>query len=243
MAHKGTWRWLMRELTLIWSFAYPILKLSTFIFVMLVLAVPNPGFADPAVDGLDSKVTDAAGRAVERADISDMSAQTSCDCDCNTWQQIPAISTCQRECDPQWQAWQCGPYLVTGIGPLDAETQRYQAELSQLGLDQNEIMSMVYGFKIAEANLRAEIWDQLEQQKIQHAETNTLQVIADIEAENAQRSSDYDAETLRYKSTLQQADYSQTEVDGLTEIFAPAPQVVRQVYWKEVKTRPTINSD
>lgn len=179
MAHKGTWRNPIRELILIWPNADFMLKLSTSIFVMLVLVVPNPGFADPAVDGLDSK--------------------------------------------------------VTGIGPLDAETQRYQAELSQLGLDQNEIMSMVYGFKIAEVNLRADIWDQLEQQKIQHAETNLPQIIADIEAENAQRSSDHDGETLRYKSALQQAGYSQAEVDGLTEIFAPAPQVVRQVYWKEVK--------
>jgi len=243
MAHKGTWRCPLRELILIWSYADPILKLSTFIFVMLVLAVPNPGFADPAVDGFDSKVTDAAGRAVERADISEMGAQASCDCDCNAWQKTQAISTCQRKCDPQWQAWQCGPYLVAGIGPLDAETQRYQAELRQLGFDQNEIMGMVYGFSIAEAGLRADIWDQLQKQKIQQAETNLPQIIADTEAENAQRSSNYDGETLRYKSALQQAGYSQAEVDGLTEIFAPAPQVVRQVYWKEVKTRPTINSD
>ncbi len=141
---------------------------------------------------------------------------------------------CSSECDSKWKKWQCGPYLETGIGPLDTETQRYQAELQQLGLAENEVMPMVYVFKTSSAELRAGQWEDLENLRSQQAGLNLAAEIAEIEAEQAARGSHYDAETLRYKAALQRAGYSQAEVDGLTEIFSPAPEVVRKIYWDEV---------
>jgi len=161
-------------------------------------------------------------------------AQTGCDCDCNAWQQTKAMPDCSSECDSKWKNRQCGPYLETGIGPLDAETQRYQLELQQLGLAENEVMPMVYAFKISSVDLRAGQWEDLENLRQQQASQNLAAEVAEIEAEQAARGSNYDAETLRYKAALERAGHSQAEVDGLTEIFSPAPEGVRKVYWDEV---------
>jgi hypothetical protein len=161
----------------------PIIKL-VFIVVALLPALPNPG---------------------------SLEAQTRCDCDCNSWQQTKAMPDCSSECDSKWKKWQCGPYLETGIGPLDTETQRYQAELQQLGLAENEVMPMVYVFKTSSAELRAGQWEDLENLRSQQAGRN-------LAAEMAEK----------------RAGYSQAEVDGLTEIFSPAPEVVRKIYWDEV---------
>ena len=182
------------------------INLASIAFASLILAVPNHA----------------------------MGAQTACDCDCNSWQQAKAMPDCSSECDSKWKKWQCGPYLETGIGPLDAETQRYQAELQQLGLAENEVMPMVYAFKNSSAELRAGQWEDLENLRSQQADQDLAAQMAEIEAEQAARGSNYDAETLRYKAALQRAGHSQAEVDGLTEIFSPAPEVVRKIYWDEV---------
>jgi hypothetical protein len=117
---------------------------------------------------------------------------------------------------------------------LDGETQRYRDGLQGLELEENEIMSLVYGFKISSPEIRAGIWEELEQTRNQLAEQDLSTEIAKIEAEQAQRGSNFDAETLRYKAALEQAGYSPTEVDGLVEIFSPSPEMVRKVYWDEV---------
>jgi hypothetical protein len=166
-----------------------------------------------------------------------LEAQARCNCDCNSWQQADETPDCRSECDSEWKKWQCGPYLETGIGPLDTETQRYQAELQQLGLAENEVMPMVYAFKISSADLRAGQWEDLENLRDQQAGQNLAAEVAEIEAEQAARGGNYDAETQRYQAALEQAGYSQAEVNGLTEIFSPAPEVVRQVYWNEVNKK------
>jgi Holliday junction resolvasome RuvABC DNA-binding subunit len=114
---------------------------------------------------------------------------------------------------------------------LDAETKHYEAELKQLGFSENEVNGMVYGFSIATPELREDTWDELEQYKAEQAETNLAELKAEIETEQAGRGKNYDAETLRYSEALEQAGYSPAEVSGMTEIFAPAPAVVRKAYW------------
>lgn len=162
---------------------------------------------------------------------------SACNCDCGTWRQVQKHPACNTQCEPKWKTWQCGPYLKTGLENLDIETKRYQTELSQLDFSENEVNGMVYGFKIATPALREGIWKDLEQYKVQQAETNQPEQIAKIQAEQDKRGKNYDAETLRYSVALEQAGYSATEVAGLTEIFAPSPAVVRKVYWNEVNAK------
>jgi len=122
------------------------------------------------------------------------------------------------------------------LGELDPETQRYQAEVRQLDDRKNVWQSWVYAFKISPPEIRAELWEDLEQVK-QQPGPDLQAIVADIETEKAQRAaraSDYDEETLLYKAALADAGYSQVEVDGLVEIFAPAIPVVRQAYWNDV---------
>jgi len=132
------------------------------------------------------------------------------------------------------------PNAESDLGELDPETQRYQAEVRQLDVRKNIWQSWVYAFKISSPEIRAELWDELEQVK-QQPDPDLSAIIADIEAENAERAartSDYDEETLRYKAALEDAGYSQVEVDGLVKIFAPAIPIVRQAYWNAVNRKP-----
>jgi len=132
------------------------------------------------------------------------------------------------------------PNAEAVLGELDPETQRYQAEVRQLDVQKNVWQSWVYAFKISPPEIRAKLWDELEQVK-QQPGPDLPAIIADIEAEKAERAaraSDYDEETLRYKAALEDAGYSQVEVDGLVEIFAPAIPVVRQAYWNAVNRKP-----
>jgi len=111
------------------------------------------------------------------------------------------------------------PNTEADLGELDPETQRYQAEVRQLDVRKNIWQSWVYAFKISPPEIRAKLWDELEQVK-QQPDSDLPAIIADIEAEKAERAaraSDYDEETLRYKAALQDAGYSQVEVDGLVE--------------------------
>lgn len=124
-------------------------------------------------------------------------------------------------------------------GELDAETRRYESELGQLDFSENAINGMVYGFSIATPELREGIWKDLEQHKAQQAETNLPELRTEIEAEQDKRGKNYDEETLRYSAVLEQAGHTPAEVAGLTEIFAPAPDVVRQAYWNAVNAKIT----
>lgn len=192
------------------------------------------GFEGPQLTSLGINL-DCAGTGVGSPAMG-----SGCDCDCRAWELIQALPGCRDECDPKWKTWKCGPYLETGLGELDAETQRYQAEVRQLDLPDNVQNTWVYGFKISPPQIRARIWDELERYQQQQAEQDlpgTLAAVQAEQAEQAARRSNYDAETLRYQAALERAGYSQVEVDGLVAIFAPAVDVVRQVYWNEVNRK------
>lgn len=163
-----------------------------------------------------------------------------CDCDCESWQKVSQQPGCSMECDPKWQSWSCGPYLQTGLGDLDAETQRYMAEVRQLNVRENVWKPWVMAFKYSGPEIRVELWDELERHKGQDPMADVPAQMAAIEAEQAERDerrNRYDAETLRYKEALEKAGYPQVEVDGLVEIFAPSTEAVRQVYWSSIQQR------
>jgi hypothetical protein len=192
------------------------------------------GFEGPELSSLGLDVSCAGSGAAA------LPAGSGCDCDCRSWELIQSLPGCREECDPKWKAWKCGPYLETGLGELDAETQRYQAEVRQLGLPENVENTWVYGFKISPPDIRAGIWEELERYRQQQPEQQLPAAREAIEAEQAEREarkSKYDDETRRYQAALEQAGYSRAEVDGLTEIFAPSPPAVREVFWADLKSR------
>ena len=167
-------------------------------------------------------------------------AGSMCDCDCRTWEYTQSLPRCGRECDAKWHAWSCGPYLQTGLGELDAETQRYMAEAQQLGVSDNVWKPWVMSFKYSPADIRSGLWEELEQHRGQDLMADLpgqLEAVEAEQTEQAQRASQYDAETLRYKAALEQAGYSATEVSGLTSNFAASAAAVRQIYWNDVNQR------
>lgn len=162
----------------------------------------------------------------------------SCDCSCVNWEYLEQIPGCQSQCDARWRLWQCGPYLETGLGELDEETAAYQAELLQMGLAENEAAGMTLSFRDSSAELRESMWGDLENYRAQANPDQLAAAIAEAEAEQLARGGNYDAETLRYKEALEQAGWSPEEVAGLVEIFSPAPEVVRQIYWQQNVPKP-----
>jgi hypothetical protein len=164
--------------------------------------------------------------------------QASCNCDCNSWLQLGNIPGCASECDSKWKTWQCGPYLQTGLGTLDAETLRYQSRLQELGLAANEVMPMVYIFELSSPDLRAGQWEDLDNHQDLQSEQDLTVATARIQAEKeAAAQSNYDSETRRYQAALEQAGYPDVEVKGLVANFSSSPDVIRAVYWNDITER------
>jgi hypothetical protein len=168
-------------------------------------------------------------------------AGTTCDCNCNNWEVLQTVlPACSESCDAQWRRWSCGPYLETGLGILDTETQRYQAEAAQAGQPENVWNSWVLSFRDSPPEIRTRLWTELERFKSQQDELDVPAELAAIEAEQQERlerRSQYDEETERYRTALEEAGYPPSEVDSLVEIFAPSPAIVRQVYWDTIANR------
>jgi hypothetical protein len=192
------------------------------------------GFEDSQLQGLGIGGSCGNGSGGAMAMLS-----RRCECDCEGWQQAQTQPGCARECDAKWQSWSCGPYLETGLGELDAETRRYQGELQQLGLPEVQVTSMTHTFKVSPPEIRQGIWRDLEQYQGSGREEALAAEMDEIRAEQSQRKQNYDDETLRYQRALQEAGYTEAEVAGLTEIFAPAPESTRKVFWQTVGQRGT----
>lgn len=164
-----------------------------------------------------------------------------CDCNCSNWEVIREVTSCAAECDAKWRIWSCGPYLETGLGELDAETLRYQAEAQQLDVPENVWMPWVLVFRDASPEIRAEMWKELLAFRTQQNPVEVAAQRAQIEQEQAQReqrASRYDQETLSYRDALQDAGYSEAEVKGLTEVFSASPKAMRRVYWSSISSMP-----
>ncbi len=119
---------------------------------------------------------------------------------------------------------------------LDAESLRFQAELQRQGLPDNAVNSLTHTFFTSPPDMRSGMWADVAGSQPDAGEIQGE--MAEIEAENAQRAAGYDAETRRYRDALRGAGFTRAEVDGLTEIFQPAPPEVRKIYWQQVQQKP-----
>ena len=164
-------------------------------------------------------------------------SQGGCDCNCGNWEIVRELPECAAECDPKWKSWSCGPYLETGLGDLDAETQRYKAEVSQLDVPENVWQPWVMVFSNSGPDIRSNMWEDLERYRAQHDPADLAAQRAEIEQEQAEReerASRYDGETLRYRDALRAAGYTEEEVKGLTEVFSISSPSMRQIYWNNI---------
>jgi hypothetical protein len=190
--------------------------------------------------GFEPAQLEALGMAGNCSGESAMTAFAErCDCNCSNWEVIRDMESCATECDAKWQIWACGPYLETGLGELDDETQRYQTEAQHSDVPENVWQPWVLIFHDASPDIRAELWNELENYKAQHNPAEIAERLAEIEQERAereQRVNSYDSETRNYRDALRAAGYSDDEVKGLTEVFAVSPPAMRQVYWNSIGT-------
>jgi hypothetical protein len=123
---------------------------------------------------------------------------------------------------------------VTAVGDRDAETERYTAELQLLRIEGSMFDIQSRAFAAATPDKRAKMWADLEVLK-QELATEEMQELLKIRAQID--SPDYDAETLSYKATLQQAGKSADEVNGLVTLFSISRPQIRQVLWDDLKAQ------
>ncbi len=132
--------------------------------------------------------------------------------------------------------------------PKDAETQKFEAELRQFeqreksGLGQyelreNVIASFVYAFQISSPEQRAELWQQLENDKAEVIEQKRQQKADALEMQS-QPPGEYDAETLRYKAAVEKLDLPADLVADLVEMFQANDAPFRNTLWERVKASP-----
>jgi hypothetical protein len=130
----------------------------------------------------------------------------------------------------------------------DAETHEFEAELRQFerrgksGLGQyelreNVIASFVYAFQISSPEQRAELWQQLENDKAEAIEQKRQQEADALEMQS-QPPGEYDAETLRYKAAVEKLNLPADLVADLVEMFQANDAPFRNTLWERVKASP-----
>ena len=123
---------------------------------------------------------------------------------------------------------------VTAVGDWDAETERYTAELQLLRIEGSMFDIQSRAFAAATPDKRAKMWADLDIVRKELAKEE-MQELLKIRAQID--SPDYDAETLSYKATLQQAGKSADEVNGLVTLFSISRPQIRQVLWDDLKAQ------
>jgi hypothetical protein len=123
---------------------------------------------------------------------------------------------------------------VTAVGDRDAETERYTAELQLLRIEGSMFDIQSRAFAAATPDKRAKMWADLDIVRKELAKEE-MQELLEIRAQID--SPDYDAETLSYKATLQQAGKSADEVNGLVTLFSISRPQIRQVLWDDLKAQ------
>ena len=123
---------------------------------------------------------------------------------------------------------------VTAVGDPDAETERYTAELQLLRIEGSMFDIQSRAFAAATPDKRAKMWADLDIVRKELAKEE-MQELLKIRAQID--SPDYDAETLSYKATLQQAGKSSDEVNGLVTLFSISRPQIRQVLWDDLKAQ------
>lgn len=108
----------------------------------------------------------------------------------------------------------------------DTETQKFETDLRQMGLQDNVIASFAYAFQISGPEQRAQLWVGLEKGKAKAAEYIRLQE-AMAGTTQAQTLAAYDAETLRYQSDIEQFGLSPEIMAEMVENFQTSNAAAR----------------
>lgn len=126
---------------------------------------------------------------------------------------------------------------VQSTAPKDAETLRFEAELQQFEIRENVVASFVYAFQISASEQRAELWQQLENDKAEAGELKRQQDAAALETQSHPPCV-YDAETLRYKAAVERLDLPADALEDLVEMFQSNDAPFRETLWERVKQSP-----
>ncbi len=155
-----------------------------------------------------------------------------CDCRCELYEQMRQHTNCVSECSNAWKELKCATPAEQPDGQWDAETERYQAELQELGIEGSMQEIQLRAFVKAPPNERTELWGDLETLKAELAKDEMqelLKIRKQIEAGPSM-----DAETLNYKATLEKAGKTEAEVNGLVTLFSPSNARIRKALWDDL---------
>ena len=179
--------------------------------------------------------------------MPDISAQTgmseveeSCSCTCADYIVEKDVQVCQARCTTGWEERECAVSAMPEMEGKDDETQRFEAELRtssqsmRYPLQENVIASQVYIFQASAPELRQAMWEELEKNISQVAEQQQEEA-ADAEQLQAMPTDEMDAETLRYKATVEQLNLPPAAIKDLVEMFQANDAAMRELLWQRVE--------
>jgi len=163
-------------------------------------------------------------RGVDRADLAKVT-------ECATF-----INQCTAElmqCEETKEA--VVPVAAPETVEADAETERYVAEMTALGVENITLEIQSQAFARATPDLRAKMWNDLEIVR-QELAGRGVQSLPQTRAEaGTSAAQGFDEETLRYRAALERAGKSEVEIGGFLSIFSTAPPSLRQALWQALK--------
>ena len=160
-----------------------------------------------------------------------------CKCDCHAWPLEREIHLCQKQCPDSWKLFQCEAQSALDAGAWDEETDRYVTELAALGVEGETYDNQSQAFASAAPDRRARMWVDLDILREVLTDERTPDLQQAMEQEKARSTPEFDAETLRYVSALEQAGHSPEVVDGLATVFAISSAQFRQLFWDDIKNQ------
>jgi len=122
----------------------------------------------------------------------------------------------------------------------DAETQRFEADLRtssqamRYPLQDNVIASQVYIFQVSGPEYRQAIWEELEKSKAQLQEQQQREAADAAELQDMPKD-EMDAETLRYKTAVEQLNLPPSAIKDLVEMFQANDAPMRELLWQRVE--------
>lgn len=166
-------------------------------------------------------------------------AEESCSCTCADYLTEKDLQVCQARCTTGWEERECAVSAIPEMEGKDAETQRFEAELRKgsqsmrYPRQENVIASQVYIFQVSAPESRQAMWEELEKDISQVAEQQQGEA-ADAEQLQAMPTDEMDAETLRYKSAVEQLNLPPAAIIDLVEMFQANDAAMRELLWQRV---------
>ncbi len=165
--------------------------------------------------------------------------EESCSCTCADYLGEKDVQECQARCTTGWEERECAVSVIPEMEGKDDETQRFEAELRagsqamRYPLQENVIASQVYIFQVSAPESRQAMWEELEKNSSQVAEQQQGEA-TDAEQLQAMPTDEMDAETLRYKSVVEQLNLPPAAIKDLVEMFQANDAAMRELLWQRV---------